>query len=266
MTSSSAGSSTSGVRQTAQTGPVTTAGLPSFMPATSSGSSVSSQNITVSFPLVVTAAGGNVDRTGTRTTDLSWSGLSVTNNVINFGYVDIDADGTMTTGVTVQAPIYQQGGTPAATSGLTTFNIGEMRGYTGNGSTAPQSYRVFLWEGTGDGTNVANIVAYAYNGQFVSAEFGYASGTAYDTNHNIGVIPRNYNLVAVCKTTDLGWPVGAELQADAYYNASHGPTSRNVNRASTYAGVNYQTVYDATSQSGMTLANWKLKYYISRGW
>jgi len=276
-TAGSSRSGTSGVRQTAQTGPVTTAGLPNFMPATSSGSSVSSQNITASAPLVVTAAGGEADRTATRTTNLSWSGLTVTNAVVNYGYVDVAADGTLTTGVTTQEPVYQQGGTPAATSGLTTFNIGEMRGYTGNGSAASQSYRVFLWEGTGNGTNVAGIVAYAYNGYYDSGYSGTLPGpsTLSSKNHNIGIIPGNMSALMQCTTTDMGYAVGDELDITTGHAAYGGPQpvmlirDRKVGAfmTGTWAASPVYVYNKSTGAGGAaTSANWKWRIVCNRGW
>lgn len=264
-----------GVRQTVQTGPVTIGGLPNFMPATSSGASVSSQNITASAPLVVSAAGGNSDRTGSATANLSWTGLTVTNTVINFGYVDIASNGTMTTGVTTQAPVYQQGGTPATTSGLTTFNIGEMRGYTGNGSTAPQSYRVFLWEGTGNGTNVANIVAYAYNGLYSSTWTATLPtvNTLITASHNIGIgdggcIAR---IELQCTTTDAGFAVGDVVNSVGTVVVSGvvAPTLTRVTRTSVLLRTGSVQAWATVDQSNggyavMTLASWRYRFVVTR--
>lgn len=269
---------TGGVRQTAQTGPVTTAGLPSFMPATSSGSSVSSQNITASSPLVVSAAGGEADRSGTTNANLSWTGLTVTNGVVNFGYVDIAADGTLTTGVTTQAPIYQYGGTPATTNGLTTFNIGEMRGYTGNGSTAPRSYRVFLWEGTGNGTNVASIVAYAYNGIYDSGWTNTLPGasTAVSRNHNIGAAADQYvgTFDIKCITAEHSYSVGDVLTGGGLYTAANvpGPNlfrfQRNSCSLATSAASPPWFIFPAGGGSPVTptVANWAYRFQVSRKW
>lgn len=258
------------VRQTVFSGPIDANGNPSFLPATSASLSLTSQNIsTGASALVVSAAngfafGGALDRIGYSTANLTWSGLTA--NTTNYLYVDVAVNGIMTPGSTTLAPNYQQGGTRSTISGQATFNIAEMSMTVGNGSTALQAYRVFVGEAVTGASSVTSTVAYAYSGKFVSTEFGYVAGTAYNISHNLGVIPRTYRLVAVCKTTDLGWPVGTELQADAYYNASHGSIDKNTNRVATYNGTIYQIQYGALSQNAMTLANWKLKYYIDRGW
>lgn len=272
-----AAAASSPIRQTVLGGPVDTNGLPTFMPSTSSTTTVTSQNVSTSYPLVVNAAGGATttgvgDRIGSSTANLTWTGLTVTNAVVNYGYVDVAANGTLTTGVTTQAPIYQQGGTPATTSGLTTFNIGQMQGFTGNGSSAPQSYRVFLWEGTGNGTNVAGIVAYAYNGYYDSGWTNTLPGGGVQTSKTHGIGLKDYVLAAVdfkCLTAEGGFAVGdivnsPSAQSTGYFSISVAMGS--ATSCSFTIGSGGANLFNKTSGATVTLtaANWAYRVWAKR--
>lgn len=262
------------VRQTVLGGPVDTAGLPSLMPATSSGSSVTSQNVSASAPLVVAAANGfgasgNVDRVGQSTSNLTWTGLTVTNGVVNYGYVDVAANGIMTPGVTTVAPIYQQGGTPATTNNQATFNIGQMQMYVGNGSTAPQTYRVFMWEGTGNGTNVAGIVTYAYRGYAKSSPITLANATGYTFNHNVGVTPiLDATLINI--TADAGFVAGEQAHIDVSgtgYNNTGCGKWRGRMQCGFSVGSNGMIIFNKTSlYSPLTTTSWNAVLEARRGW
>lgn len=226
-----------GVRQTVQAAPVNTSGLPNYLPATSSGTTLTSTGVSSTVPIVVNAAGGGgssglADRVGVSTSNLSWTGLTVTNTVKNYLYVDVAANGTLTTGVTTVAPVYQPGGTPAVTSGLFTFNYGEMLGYLGNGSTAPQGYRVYVGEGTGNGTNVASIIAYGLNGRYDSGFFAITNNTAYTKSHNLGVFPVKSSSFITDSTTAPTWM--ASLAGAGYGSANTRGTGGGCSDANTF--------------------------------
>jgi len=132
-----------GVRQTVQSASVDTNGLPNFLTVASTSSiavAATAKNI------VINAAGGTTssDRIGIITADTTITGLST--SAISYLYADVAANGTCACSGTTVNPNYQMGGTPATTNGLFTFNYGEMKGYLGNGSTAPQGWRVYLGE------------------------------------------------------------------------------------------------------------------------
>lgn len=69
------------VRQAILGGPTDSGGRPSYLPASAAGLSISTQNISASAPLVVSAANGfgasgPVDRIGTESSGLTWTSLS----------------------------------------------------------------------------------------------------------------------------------------------------------------------------------------------
>lgn len=267
-------------RQTVSAGPVTSAGLPDFLPGSSGSLSIASQNVSSAATLAVTAAnnvdsttGAQKDQIGFATSNLTWSGLTA--STTNYLYVTVASNGALTAGKTTLAPIYQWGGTPGTANGQFTFNIGEMRGYLGNGSTAPQAYVVFLGEAVTSGSAVTSTVAYAYNGRYDS---GYTAtlpsgGSSTSKNHNLGVVPRSVDVRFQCTTTDAGWAVGDEVSIDAT-SANNG-----ANETTTAVGAGRLSMTMATSgnpyyllnrstgfNTAMTLASWKYRFVAERGW
>ena len=103
----SQGNLKAGRRQTVVSGPVTAAGLPSFLPATTGSLSITSQNLTASAPLVVTAAGGPsvygaADLVGAAIANLTWPSLAASST--NYLFVDVSAAGVLAPGSTTIAP------------------------------------------------------------------------------------------------------------------------------------------------------------------
>jgi len=271
------------VRQTVTYGPFDSSGLPDFLPATAVALSVTSQNLSTTYPLAVTSANG-VDTygrpknfNGAATSDLTWSGLSA--NSTNYLYVTV-ANGTLTPGSTTVAPVYQQGGTPAVTSGLFTFNIGEMIGYLGNGSAAPQADVVFVGEAITNGSAVTSTVEYAYNGQYVGSFTTplTADATTASVNHNVGTDPRVCFLKLKCLSSDIGFSSGqfvlgvgmlASISGSSWYGI---PPSLTVTSktASLIAGNAGWTLEQKTGTPGrltaLTNASWSYQFIVERGW
>lgn len=273
----------SGRRQTVAAGPVDLAGLPTFLPSTNGALSITAQNITATARFVAAAANGwntlgsPSDRVGVSLTNLAWTGLTASRAAAtpNFLYVVVNADGTLTPGSTILAPVYQWGGSPATTSGQFTFNIAEMKGYLGNGSTAPEAFVVFVGEAATDGSGVISTVAYAYNGRYASAFTNTlpAAATFTSANHNIGVKPRTAKLVIENISTELGYSVGEQVIEGhiAIYSTVYVPLPI----VTTAKAVGFQTPLSTSlvlfSRSSsvptqLTLASWKYGFVADRGW
>ncbi len=198
-----------GARQTVQGGPINASGLPDFLPASSVTLTLATQNISATYPLSVSASqghGSGAERIGSVTGNtLSWT-LTASSGV-NYLYVDIAANGTLTTGQTTTAPVYSY----TATSGTNTFNITTMTMFT-SGST--RGWRVFVGEATAGASSISAAIAYAYNGVFS----GYASAitplvtTAMSVNHNLGITPKSFGFFTECITTDGSFSVGHVTQ------------------------------------------------------
>lgn len=274
-------------RQTVAAGPVSTAGLPTFLPSTNGALSLDSQNVSASARFVATAANGwdyqgrPSDRIGVSLANLSWTGLTASRaaDTPNFLYVAIGADGVLTPGTTLLAPIYQWGGTPAVTSGQFTFNIAEMKGYLGNGSTAPEAFVVFVGEAATDGSGVISTVAYAYNGRFESAFTATLPGasTAIGATHNLGVKPRLFKLVIENTTTNLGYAVGDQIVEGIMGQLSTTQVVTLTPWTNTKAGGivtgdggsgSFFTSNRASpgAYQSLTLASWKYGFIADRGW
>lgn len=262
------------VRQTVLAGPVDSNGLPTLLPSTSGTLSLTSQNVSSSAPLVVTAANGHgrqgrIDRIGYATSNLTWS--SLTSSATCYLYVDIAADGTMTTGFTTLSPAYQQGGTYSTTSGQFTFNIREMTGKAGDGSTASQVWRCYVGECVTNGSGVTSSVAYAYKGRYVSPPTP-SGGVRTVFSHNIGVLPiLRVDTYLVNVTGELGYSTGQYARLQMQANAGYaGGTPASIEDRNTFASVastgtlvTHRTTGAITNITG---ANWKFVVVADRGW
>ncbi len=274
-------------RQTVAAGPVSSAGLPTFLPSTNGALSLDSQNVSASARFVATAANGwdwqgrPSDRIGVSLANLSWTGLTASRaaDTPNFLFVDVSAAGVLTPGSTLLAPIYQWGGTPATTSGQFTFNIAEMKGYLGNGSAAPEAFVVFVGEAATDGSGVISTVAYAYNGRYESAFTATLPGasTAISTTHNLGVKPRLFKLVIECTSANLGYAVGDQVTesimgqiAAGYHHVMTAWSNAKEGGIVTGNGGSGSFFLSSRSSPGsfstLALASWKYGWLADRGW
>lgn len=271
-----------GVRQTVQYGPVTSAGLPSFLPSTNAALSITTQNVSSTYPLIASAANGSgalgpVNSIGYSAANLTWSGLTASRAAAtpNYLYGTI-AGGVITPASTILAPVYQWGGTPATTNGQITFNISEMKAYLGNGTTAPQTNLVVFGEAATDGTGVISTVAYAYNGRYDSGYTATLPGawTATPKDHNIGVVPRVMDFRACNTTTEAGYAVGDEVGMGSFFmndginpyatpSLKAGTKTMSVKTGSTgFLAVSFS----ASNVQTLTAGNWKWRMIADRGW
>jgi len=252
------------VRQTVLSGPLDSNGFSAF------GGSTGSTTVTATGTIIATAANGyNNNRDGT-IVNPSWTGLTAS----AYLYLDIAANGTCTTGSTPLLPTYRWSGTDVVTSGQFTFNIQEMQGKVGNGSTAAQTYRVFVGEVVASGT-VSAITWYALMGRYTSATTATlpAGSVTTSVNHNIGIKPKTKRFVAICTTIDLGCAVGDEITEFGYRNASasvQAPIPVVVSRLSmslsTGNDANFMTAGKSTVVASVAPANWSYRFEAERGW
>lgn len=275
------------VRQTVQSGPVSS-GSPNFLPSTATGLSITSQNVSTSDPLIVCASqgyGNGSDRIGVSTSNLTWSGL--TNTTTNYLYVVVGSDGTLTTGSTTIAPVYQYSGTPSTTNTTHTFDITKYIMYVGNGSTAPAAWRVFVGEAVCSGGNVTSATAYAYNGIYLSPDSTPVASGVFSAVHNLGVKFYTSRVVLACAVAEYGYAVGDEIEPSAHlhttaaataygYTQIYGPMIHRVQLAPgtsplranslTATGTPAATVPASSvgASASLTLASWRFRAYITR--
>jgi len=255
-------------RQAILSGPVDSSGFSAF------GGSTGSTTVTASGTLIATSANGfdsngQVNRVGS-ITNPSWTGLST--NGTMYLYLDIAADKTCTTGSTTLAPNYQWGGTYSTTSGQFTFNVQEMTGKVGNGTTATQTYRVFIGEVTVSGGVVSAITWYALQGRYDSGWTATlpSSGVFTSKNHCIGIAPDVKKLHYKCLTAEQGYSVGdvidGAVQAGTVAHIPSLPaTSLTVGFSQ---GSNGSCAEQKTSGTwiNLTAASWAYRITANRGW
>jgi len=267
------------VRQTVLSGPVDTAGLPNFVPASAVGLTLTTQNITASAPLVVSAASGSgvdgdVNTTGQATANFSWSAMG--NGVTWYGYVTVSG-GALTPAWTGLAPIYQWGGTPSVTSGQLTYNIQEGKMYLGNGTTAPAVNAVVLLAATSSGGNITTVTPYQYLGRYDSGFTATlpTTNTAFSKNHYLGMKPGIIDMVLECTSAEFGYQVGDQIHAASIRTLDGVPNAGNLTLAANLTSVFGHTAATTSFQaqsittgafSTLTLASWKWKITASRGW
>jgi hypothetical protein len=246
-------------------------GLPNILPSSAGGLTLTAQNVSAAVPLLLGAAGGIVDRNGYKLANPSWAEL--TNSATNYLYLAVNADGTLTEGATVLVPNYQHGGAPSTTSGQYTFNIGEMKGYLGNGVTAPQVWLVFVGEAVASGGSIASTVTYAYDGRY---DYGYsgdlpATNTAAAKQHNLGVYPHIADFIIECTSTEGGYAVGDQIGLGPIHNFDGSnnrlPTLARDRRAMSVIASSWVLVNKSTAV-GFILTNnkWKWRMVAERGW
>lgn len=259
------------VRQTVLGGPQDSNGLASF------GGSTGSTTVTASGTLIAAAANGYggsgaVDRVGS-ITNPSWTGLST--NGTMYLYLDVGSDGTCTAGSTTLAPVYQWGGTYSTTSGQATFNIQDMIMKVGNGSSAVQTWRVFVGQVTVAASVVSAIVWYQLQGRYEGVWTATLPATSSVTsaNHNMGVRPKTWNVLLENTTTEHGYAVGDQLLLDSIQSpaaASYLPHSLKATASAltlTTGSVPWQMLHSSTSAAvNLTVGNWKYKFLAERGW
>lgn len=211
----------SSVRQTVQGGPAS-AGLPSFIPATSASLSITTTGISTSIPLYVASAQGF---NGTGQNDIIsafTANLIFTCAASTQCYEYVNAS-TGTTSTQTLVPIYQCGGALAVTSGQFSFDYcgggtggtGTQAGqpyvaYMGNGTSAVETPLVAVGECTAGASTLSGCFAYAYNGAYIGGFIATlpANGVATAVSHNLGVADAIATLQVKCITAENGYSVG----------------------------------------------------------
>jgi hypothetical protein len=249
-------------RQTVLSGPVDASGYANF------GGSTGSSTVTAAGTLVVDAANGATGYTGT-IVNPSWTGLNSGGRM--FLGLTVAANGTCTPFATTLAPVYQWGGTPAVTANQFTFNIQEMRGYLGNGTTAPQSYSVIVGEVTTTGTGVTSITWYQLRGRYDSGQQSLAFSTNYAFNHRIGMTPRIYAWYFECVSADLGYAIGDSIQMTSVADPGFWTLYTFMNATQVGIGalsINMRLQHKSlgTTVTVTALSNWRQRFVAYRGW
>ena len=253
------------VRQTVLNGPVDTNGQSAF------GGATGGTTVTTTGTLYLTAANGMTNRNSIAAVNPSWSGLST--NGTMYLYADINVDGTITTGSNAVLPLYQFGGTPAITSGQFTFNIQQMQGFIGNGTTAPAGNRVYVGEVTVAAGVVSAIVWYALQRRYRSANLAFPTASAPILfPDNIGTLEIDASVWLINVTAEAGYSPGERAVPLSQQSSGTGvpPLSikdRNTIRVSGGVTNIFTTVNASTGvNTGLTAANWNYFVQAKGSW
>jgi hypothetical protein len=261
------------VRQTVLNSPVDTAGLPTFLQvAGGSGLSLTMIGVSASTPLVITAANGYTDKIGISTVNLP---VSLAANATHYLIGDIQTNGSINLATTGTAPVYQWGGTPSVAAGAYTFNIQEMKGYLGNGTTAvPTGTVVFLGEIVTGASTVTSVVNYALMGRYESAWTNTLPTAASNTTaqHNIGVYPKYAATIGQCITADSDYAVGEQIRLSQYaasvanIGEFNPVTYKQIRTRAGSFGSGWGGITAAGGDMNLTAVKWKYKLIAERGW
>ena len=194
------------------------------------------------------------------TNNISWT---LPPSETSYLYVTVNVDGSLTTGNTTLAPVYQYHGTPNVSSEQSTFNIQEMIMYVGDGTTANQSYRVFVGEAITDATKVTSANSYSYMGRYSGTSTTLTAASPYQFDHNIGTIPYVIDASLINETAELGYTKGDICK---FTDGMTGPgVTRKLIRLRTAASApNIVSMVSGTGQ--ITYGSWKIRVAVDRGW
>jgi hypothetical protein len=268
------------VRQTVLRGPINADGTPNLGGATG-GTSVTTSNISASFPLNVTASfgfsgarGRPRDYYGTSFSNLTWTGLSTNGTMYLFLSVNPGTQ-ELTPFVSALPPLYGETVTLGA-AGQFSFGIKQHIGALSNGSALTFLPALCVGEVSVAGGVVTGITWYAYQGR---AESDYIAtlpniNTQVSYAHNIGVPPRDFDFVVECTTAEQGIAVGEQiglagmLTSNTLISLPFQILRNNKTlRMATSSTVAFQFRNATTAAHfNATLANYKYKWRASRGW
>lgn len=152
------------------------------------------------------------------------------------------------------------------------FNVTSASGSAGTDPGMTAVNEVYVGEADTSGAAVTAVRNYAYQGKYESPSITPVLATLTSNNHNLGVIPKDVKTSLICQTTDQGWSPGEEIISEGVHtsnNTSNGilaSCTRTV--LATIVGATNITVLGKTTGSGVaiTLAFWKYKTYVNRGW
>ena len=266
------------VRQTVLACSVASTGLPNFL-THSSGTTVSTQNCTTT-PLVVAFAYGSDDSgavdyvTRISTNAANWTGLGGTTTY--YLYVDRSVStGAITYGITTNRPTYTNTSTVAAGAGFHTYLINTGFMYEGS-ATSTAIQRVFVGEATTSAGAVTGVTPYMPRGEFVSSvDIATTLTNSIKTDtHQLGLVPRTLRCVLVAQTTPSthGYAIGDELNANC-----HGASGVNIELSANATTLTNRTNWStylpyllngaaAPVLTALVAADWKWRFYASRGW
>jgi len=183
------------VRQTALTGSIDATGYADFMAI---GAAISVDvGASSEEPLIMAIANGfdslgNIDYSATV---LSTTNVQVPANETGYIYIDYNS-GTPTLDYTTSTLTYGYAYPVSPTAEDWHFSIPMMKMHQYDGSVWTVTPATFLGEWVSDGSAVTDVITYALRGKFDSGRFAVAAASSYTIDHNLGIIPLDFTLLA----------------------------------------------------------------------
>jgi hypothetical protein len=261
------------VRHTVLSG-VVSSGVAAFLAI---GTGLAVNLLATATPLVVTTANGfnasgAVDSVTRVAADIAsaWSSLTASSTL--YLYIDSTSTASPTYGFSALQPVYQYTAPSSPATDQHWFDRSSFQMKRYNGSAWIVVPRVFVGEAVTGSSTVSSVTTYAFRGEYVSQETSLvAGGTQISWNHNLGVQPETQSVVIVNRTSELGYSLGDEVPVSYLTNSAN--TTSNAQAASRlaqtlliYTASPYLVQKASATLSAITLASWKAKAIIKRGW
>lgn len=195
--------------------------------------------------------------------------------VTNYIYADVDDMGGVSLGTGLLQPIYQQGGNPSTTNGQWTFNIGQMEGYIGSGTTYSKAYRVYMGEAYTGSATVQSAISYALSGNYTSPWLGPPLPLANSNTQqicNMGHTEYDSIFEIQCITADAGYLVGdivQQLTTESYINVTNWVVISPIkNRNNVSVSISANGIYFTNKTTGaiqsINANSWKYRFKSRR--
>lgn len=104
---------------------------------------------------------------------------------------------------------------------------------------------------------------------YTSSDMTITSNSALTLTHNLGVIPRNVQILLVCQTAELGYDVGDIVDVSKYQGNNDNATSAGITMKLTTTQIKarqfnayYIGNFDTGSLATINAANWKLRIKV----
>lgn len=187
---------------------------------------------------------------------------SLSPSAMSYLYVDLDAYGNVSFGVSAIAPLYQPTAPGSPAAGQAWFDTTTMILKVREGSLWVPKRRVYVGEAVTGPSSVTSLVTYALRGEYDSGWFAVSSGNVYIKTHNLGIA--DSKLKAIKQR-----PTGGSIIDDVptlywYNNLFYGYRIGNLNnRLSVRVRSSDRPFVPENGASG-TSCEWR--FQLSRGW
>lgn len=152
------------------------------------------------------------------------------------------------------------------------YSVTGASAIAGTPPTLTSKYRTYLGEADLGVVVPSAVRNYAFNGKAIVDSAALAATTAYTLAHNLGVRPQKVTEALVNLIGENGYASTEEAQATPSYNDAGTirlwgiSADKNNARIITAAGPLVVASKAVVNFAAITMANWKMRLYLDRGW